>query len=260
MKRKVVILLSVVLAMAICLTACAQNGVKDENSEESIVQEGNDTVEDSESAVIETTETTPVESEATQEAVVENKEYKTVEADLSFMGEIINDLFIISNDESALKTKEDVFNYLNDKAYAFYPYSGADADNTVASGEARESGMFIIKPESVLQYANNDKYSDVMFSFADWTGVGDRLSCVQYQLKDCTDETMSQIREHFNKVVADGVFDNYEYEVIHNNDTDTWTTMKIQIKGEPINPAQYCDYFCEISIYLDSTLIDISIY
>ena len=245
-EKKKSILIGMMLTIAIGLSACAQEERKDTIES---VSEATESVEEVENNRAEVTETEPESEELTR--VVE---YVTPDIDLSFLGEAIKDLYIVSNDESKLKTRQEVIDYYHEKGYTFYSDFGFGLDDPKTYEEVSESKWGIyIQPEDVLEYADDDRYSGVALSFCDWTGVGDRLECMQYTISKCSAETVAAAREYFNNALASGIFEDCgcEVEIKNNGDDATWTQMTIRVKGDPVLSTQYCDYFFEIQIYLD---------
>ncbi|MBQ4536855.1 MAG: hypothetical protein II994_04460 [Lachnospiraceae bacterium] len=234
-----------IMAMSITMAACG-NASEDMQTAEGNVVESSAENATKDSGEGDDTEVKAAESDSqteAEQATEPEKELITVEADLSAFGELVNDLFVITNDNSKKTTREEIFQYLDEKGYAFYPYTEADVDNTITREEASEKEVFDLKPESVLKYSEKPKYSHATVGTQE-----DVIKVIQYKMSGCSEQTVSSARELCNNAFLNGNFDGYDVEVKINGDAENWSNMYVYFYGEPADDSNVGDYFAHIHV------------
>lgn len=269
MKKRKSVILGFVLTIAISLSACDQKTEIKESVES--VSEITESVEETENNVADVTESEPAAEETAK--VAENV---TLDMDLSFLGEIVKDLFVITNDQSKLKTRQEVIDYFHEKGCTFYYPHTVDGvityDKIVTYDELITYGYDpIVKPDDVLKYSKTGGNSRVGFYFVDWkndftdSAIEEMsLKGIHYTIEDCSAETVTAAKEYFDNVLTSGIFDNCEYEIIYyrdDEDATTWRGIDLLIKGKPVNPELDGMFFCCLSISLteEQILIGLSL-
>ncbi len=257
--KKAVKFLLLTLTFAMCLSACGKDTTDATDCADPNVQVTEEFYPDSE----EPEPATTPEPEPTPEP--HSIEYVTYEADLSFLGDLVNDLVVITNDETKQSTKDDVFNYLKDNGYDFYEYyKDAEYGQTITPEEAYKASGFLLKPAEMKNYTDNIKKSAFALSFRDFNGDGvETLETLQCVMTGASSESRAKFREDVNNIIDLEYFESLGCEIHCNNinDDGTWESIYIRFKGDPTNPAQICDYFYEINISSAWTLfIQLTVY
>lgn len=202
--------------------------------------------------------------ESTQESVPESEPVKeiekvTVEEDLSLFGDLINNLFVITNENSQKKTIDDVYQYLSTNDYDFYIHSKRPLEEVISGEEALQNAIktrnFYVLHDNMFSARKKSEYNSLILNF---DAKEDRLNCIQYYYTDVKSEedkdlffsVVNDYRTKVNTLISEWQKNGYNMTVKYNNkDLNTWTNVSIRFNGD-VSGSHDFGYFAEISVII----------
>ena len=246
-----------VLILAVSMVACGSK--PDPTTSDSDVS-----IESTQDSSSESTPQSESAEESTQESVPESEPVKeikkiTIEEDLSLFGDLINNLFVITNDNSKKKTIDDVYQYLSTHDYDFYIRSKRPLEEVISSEEALQNAVktrnFYVLHDNMFSARKKSEYNGLILNF---DPKEDCLSCIQYNYtnlkseedKDLFFSVVNDYRTKVNALISEWMDFGYNMAVnYYDKDPDTWTKISILFNGDAsgsFDPG----YFVEISVVI----------
>lgn len=245
-----------ILLLAVSMVACGSK--PDPTAADSEVS-----IESTQDSSSESTPQSESVEESTQESVPESEPVKeikiiTIEEDLSLFGDLINNLFVITNDNSQKKTIDDVYQYLSTHDYDFYIHSNRPLEEVISGEEALQNAVktrnFYVLHDNMFSTRKKSEYNSLIINF---DAKEDRLSCIQYYYtnvkseedKDLFFSVVNDYRTKVNALISEWQKNGYNMTVKYNKDLDAWTNVSIRLNGD-VSGSFDPGYFAEISVVI----------
>lgn len=256
-------LLAITLCLMFTLTACGSKDTTPVRSEAATKENTEITLTPKPTETPEATQSVVASSSEEMQSTIENPSEDvpiTLDLDLSLFGDLVNTLFVVTNDVSQLTTKEEAYNYLVDNGYTLHPAASIyEPEATLLNRQ--DHYVWEVWNDSLNQYASASQ-RNFQSSVVSITNAKGYLYSIVYTLFNPNIETYASFRDRIDELSSNWLDSNYVI-VEKGPDENDWEGCYISFHDKPVGEyytSQHSTKFAEIVVKLKNDVAEVSFY